>query len=79
MTATGVLSPNVPRPASEFVRYIADTLRRIEYNYAREGSGPGTRFEGRLLEDVQAETVIRLVQAWEAAAKAVMTGGKVNG
>jgi len=33
-------------------------LRRIEYNYGREGSGPGSRFEGRLLEDVQAEAVM---------------------
>ena len=34
-------------------------LRRIETNYQREGSGPGSRFEGRLPEDVQAEWVLR--------------------
>jgi len=34
-------------------------LCRIERNYEREGSGPGSRFEGRLLEDVQAEVMLR--------------------
>jgi len=38
---------------------IADMLAAIERNYEREGSGPGSRFEGRLLEDVQAEAVMR--------------------
>jgi hypothetical protein len=36
-------------------------LARIEVNYEREGSGPGSRFEGRLLEDVQAEAVLRFL------------------
>jgi hypothetical protein len=38
---------------------VADMLARIVANYEREGAGPGSRFEGRLLEDVQAEAVIR--------------------
>ena len=54
-------SPSKPRPTNEIVRYIADTLRHIEYNYQREGSGPGSRFEGELLEDVQARTIIRIL------------------
>lgn len=54
-----VPSPSAPRPSDPLVRDLADGLRHIEYNYAREGSGPGSRFEGRLLEDVQAEWVMR--------------------
>jgi hypothetical protein len=42
---------------------VADTLRRIEVNYDREGSGPGSRFEGELLEDVQARTAVAMVRA----------------
>jgi hypothetical protein len=56
-------SPNKPRPQDPLVREVADALARIEANYEREGSGPGSRFEGRLLEDVQAEAVVRLVRA----------------
>jgi hypothetical protein len=55
-------SPNAPRPADLLVLEVADMLRRIERNYDREGSGPGSRFEGRLLEDVQAEAVVRHVR-----------------
>jgi hypothetical protein len=55
-------SPNVPRPADPLVVEVADMLYRIEVNYEREGSGPGSRFEGRLLEDVQAEAVVRLLR-----------------
>lgn len=58
MAATAEESPNAPRPTG-LVLEIADMLRRIENNYTREGSGPGSRFEGRLLEDVQAEAVVR--------------------
>jgi hypothetical protein len=53
-------SPNTPRPTG-LVREVADMLRRIEANYEREGSGPGSRFEGRLLEDAQAEAVVRFI------------------
>ncbi len=56
--STAKASPNVPRPTG-IVLEVADMLRRIEINYGREGSGPGSRFEGRLLEDVQAEAAIR--------------------
>jgi hypothetical protein len=48
------------------VRELADGLRRIEYNYQREGSGPGSRFEGRLLEDVQAEYAVRHLMVSES-------------
>jgi hypothetical protein len=54
-----VSSPNAPRPSDPLILELADMLRRIENNYQREGSGPGSRFEGRLLEDVQAEAVVR--------------------
>lgn len=57
-----VSSPNKPRPADPLVLEVADMLRGIEANYEREGSGPGSRFEGRLLEDVQAEQVVRLLR-----------------
>ena len=57
-----VPSPNAPRPDDALTVEIADMLRRIEINYGREGSGPGSRFEGRLLEDVQAEAVLRRVR-----------------
>lgn len=60
--ATLVASPNKPRPGDPLIRAVADTLRRIENNYAREGSGPGSRFEGELLEDVQARTVVAMVR-----------------
>lgn len=60
-----VSSPNKPRPDDPLIRYVADTLRRVEINYEREGSGPGSRFEGRLLEDVQAEIAVRIVQTGE--------------
>jgi len=56
-----VASPNAPRPDDPLTLELADMLRRIEANYEREGSGPGSRFEGRLLEDVQAEAVLRRV------------------
>lgn len=55
--------PNAPRPDDALVREIADALARVEHNYHREGSGPGSRFEGRLLEDAQAELVVRMVKA----------------
>lgn len=63
MKARGVESPNAPRPTG-LVLELADMLSRIERNYEREGSGPGSRFEGKLLEDVQAEAAVRLVQSW---------------
>lgn len=36
-------------------------LVRIERNYEREGSGPGSRFEGQRLEVVQARAMLRRV------------------
>lgn len=55
-------SPNKPRPSDPLVREVADTIARTGANYDREGSGPGSRFEGRLLEDVQAEMAVRMAQ-----------------
>ena len=60
---TAVSSPNKPRPDDPLMLEIADMLRRIEINYDREGSGPDSRFEGRLLEDVQAERVVRFLRS----------------
>jgi hypothetical protein len=59
-----VASPNKPRPADPFTAELADMLARIEKNYGREGSGPGSRFEGRLLEDAQAEALMRRVASY---------------
>jgi hypothetical protein len=56
-----VASPNAPRPTG-MVLEIADMLCRIEANYEREGSGPGSRFEGKLLEDVQATAIVRMLR-----------------
>lgn len=72
-------SPNAPRPADPLVRQAADMIAAIERNYDREGSGPGSRFEGRRLEDVQAEAVTRLVRAAvRQATAAVLTREEVT-
>jgi hypothetical protein len=70
-SATVAWSPCKPRPDDPLAIAVADTLRRIEVNYDREGSGPGSRFEGRLLEDVQARSVIAMVRAARQPAPAV--------
>ena len=57
-----VSSPNKSRPTDPLLLEVADALRRVEINYSREGSGPDSRFEGRLLEDVQAEVVLQIVR-----------------
>lgn len=62
MSGTAQESPNAPRPADPLTREVADALARVERNYEREGSGPGSRFEGRLLEDVQAELAVRMTR-----------------
>ena len=41
---------------------VAQMLVRIEVNYRREGSGPGSRFEDMRLEYVQACAAIRHVR-----------------
>lgn len=41
---------------------LAEALWRIEGNYNREGSGPGSRFEGKTLDTAQAEYAIRAVR-----------------
>lgn len=48
----------------ELVDEIAEMLTRIEINYEREGSGPGSRFEGLRLEFAQARTVVRRILAY---------------
>ena len=57
-----VASPPVPRPDDLLTRDVSDGLYHIALNYGREGAGPGSRFEGRLLEDVQAEWAIREIR-----------------
>jgi len=64
MTYEAVASPNAPRPTDPLVIRVSDGLASIARNYDREGSGPGTRFEGRLLEDVQAEWAVREVRRY---------------
>lgn len=46
----------------ELIQEISWMLVRIGDNYARETSAPGSRFEGKTLEAVQAEAVIRRVR-----------------
>lgn len=46
----------------ELAEEIAGMLVRIEANYERETSGPGSRFEGQRLEIVQARAVIRRIR-----------------
>lgn len=50
----------------ELTEEIAQMLVRIERNYERETSGPGSRFEGKRLEVVQALAVIRRVRERDA-------------
>lgn len=57
-----VASPMAPPPEDPFVTEIEEMLYRILINYEREGSGPGSRFEGKTLERCQAEQVIRHVR-----------------
>jgi hypothetical protein len=56
----------------ELIEEIAGMLVRIERNYERETSGPGSRFEGKRLEVVQAEAVIRRVREFPTVTE--MTG-----
>jgi len=44
---------------ADLVKELAWMLVRIENNWTRETSGPGSRFEGKMLETVQAEAVLR--------------------
>lgn len=62
------------RPSDPLVRELADGIMRIERNYQREGSGPGTRFEGKLLEDVQAAWVMRELLTRESNRDAALPG-----
>jgi len=52
----------------ELAEEIAQMLVRVEANYRREGSGPGSRFEGQCLETAQARRVIREIRERDAAA-----------
>lgn len=52
----------------ELAEEIAQMLTRVEANYQREGSGPGSRFEGQRLETAQARRVIREIRERDAAA-----------
>lgn len=53
------ISVPTKEPRDDLEREIADTLYVIQCNYEREGTGPGSRFEGERLEVVQARWVIR--------------------
>jgi len=55
-------SPNSNRHEDPLVRELADALDRIAANYAAEGAGPGSRFAGQLLEDVQAAYAVRMLR-----------------
>jgi len=57
-----VSSPMAPPPEDPFMTEVADMLYRILVNYEREGSGPGSRFEGKTLERCQAEQLIRHIR-----------------
>jgi hypothetical protein len=54
-----VPAPDPTAADDQAVAEISNMLVRIEYNYLRETSAPGTRFEGQRLEDVQARAVLR--------------------
>lgn len=41
---------------------LAGVIYRVEANWDREGSGPGSRFEGELREHAQARGVVRELQ-----------------
>lgn len=51
------------QPRTELEAEIAHTLYAIQCNYEREGTGPGSRFEGEKLEVVQARWVIQRLRA----------------
>jgi hypothetical protein len=59
---TVVASPMAPPPEDPFVTEIEEMLYRILVNHEREGSGPGSRFEGKTLERCQSEQVIRHIR-----------------
>jgi hypothetical protein len=51
---------SVPKqPRTDLEREIAHALYAIQCNYEREGAGPGSRFEGEMLEVAQARYVIQ--------------------
>lgn len=62
------MTPDGPENVDDLVRELDGLLWRIEGNYNREGSGPGSRFEGKTLEAVQARALIRHV--WPLAYRA---------
>jgi hypothetical protein len=64
LTVRGLVKdPNCPRHGDDqLVEDVAGMLVRIEINYHREGSGPGSRFEDQRLEIVQARAVIRHIR-----------------
>lgn len=60
---------------AELVSELGDMLYRVQCNYEREGSGPGSRFEGRRLEDVQAQRMIRAIREHDAHAPVIVERG----
>jgi hypothetical protein len=69
MSVTNYWRPEDKQLAEE----IGNMLWHIEGNYNREGSGPGSRFEGQRLEIVQAHAVIRRIREHLDAAEPVET------
>jgi hypothetical protein len=61
VSVTLVSSPNAPRPSDPLVLRVSAAIAGVARNYDREGSGPGSRFEGQLLEDAQAALAVRMV------------------
>jgi hypothetical protein len=58
---------------------IAAMLVKIEANYDREGSGPGSRFAGRTRELVQAEAVLRRLWSLPVTQRLELHGGYPGG
>ena len=53
------ISPSQQAFDDKVIAYLADGIVRIEYNYARETSRPGSRFAGKRLEIVQVEWILK--------------------
>lgn len=64
--------PTAPPPDDPFVQELADSFWRIEGNYDREGTGLGSRFEGKTLQRCLAEFAIRVVRAQDRRAGRVV-------
>lgn len=57
------------------IKDLAEALWRIEGNYNREGSGPGSRFEGKTLDRAMAEYAVKAVREHDGRTGAVVPVG----